>query len=95
MYGVSPQPAQALAQRLHPHPLRGDTRLARLIGGPELGNEILTDHGTQAAEQLVGVFGVLVAGEPHAESELGVVLEERVGPCRPAPLGVHGPRRRR
>ena len=38
---------------------------------------------------------VLVDGEPEAEPELGVVLEQRVRPCRPAPVGVDRPRRRR
>ena len=33
--------------------------------------------------------------EPDAETELGVVLEQRVAPSRPAPFGVGRPRRRR
>ena len=36
-----------------------------------------------------------VEAHPDAEAELGVVLEQRVGPRRPTSLGVGGPRGRR
>ena len=47
----------------------------------------------QAGQQLAGVLGLLVQREADAQPELGVVLEERVGPGRPAPVRVLGPGR--
>ena len=38
---------------------------------------------------------MLVGGEAQAQAELGIVLEQRVGPGRAAALGVRGPGRRR
>ena len=42
-----------------------------------------------------GVRGLRVDGQPHAEAELGVVLEQRVGPGRAAAVAVRASRRRR
>ena len=39
-------------------------------------------------DQFAGVFVLLVDGEAHAEAELGVVFEERVGPGRSAAFVV-------
>src|SRR5438093_1505060 len=41
------------------------------------------------------VLRLLVAREAHAEAELGVVLEEGVGPRRPAAVSIRTPRGRR
>ena len=49
----------------------------------------------RAVEQHVGLRGLGCRAEAHAEPELGVVLEQRVGPGRPAAFGVRRPRRRR
>jgi hypothetical protein len=46
-------------------------------------------------EQPPGLVEQLVGGHPHAEPELGVVLEEGVGPGGAAPVGVGGPGRGR
>ena len=49
----------------------------------------------QLAQAAAGQLGVAVGGEPQAEPELGVVLEQRVRPRRAAPVGVDRPRRGR
>ena len=49
----------------------------------------------QLGEAPAGQLGVAVGGEPEAEPELGVVLEERVRPGRAAPVGVGRPGRGR
>ena len=41
-----------------------------------------------APDQLARVFVLLVDRQAHAQAELGVVFEQRVGPRRPAALGV-------
>ena len=41
------------------------------------------------------MLAMLVHRESEAIPELGVVLEERVGPRRPSAVGIHGPRVRR
>src|SRR5712691_11771590 len=32
----------------------------------------------------------MISGEAHAEAEFRIVFEQRIGPRRPAALGVHG-----
>ena len=44
------------------------------------------------SKQLPGLAGVGVGGEPEAEAELGVVLEQRIRPGRAATLRVRRPR---
>ena len=58
-------------------------------------DELRADSVAQLAETSSGEVGVAVGRQPEAEPELGVVLEERVRPGRPAPLGIGRPRRRR
>src|SRR5438132_6998123 len=36
------------------------------------------------------IVGLLIGSEAHAKAELGVVFEQRVGPCGPAATGVRG-----
>jgi hypothetical protein len=48
----------------------------------------------EEVEQAAGPCGANIHPEAHAETKLGVVLEERVGPRGAAPLGVGGVRRR-
>jgi hypothetical protein len=38
-------------------------------------------------QQFAGVLDLLVERDAHAQAELGVVLEQRVGPGRAAALG--------
>jgi hypothetical protein len=56
-------------------------------------SQLAAHHLPQLGEVPPRQLGVLVAGEPEAEPELGVVLEEGVRPGRAAPVGVGRPRR--
>lgn len=44
----------------------------------------------QARQQTAHPLPVLIDGETEPQSELGVVFKQRVGPGRPAPVGVGG-----
>ena len=54
-----------------------------------LNRELLADGRSQALDQFLGVFVLLVDGQAHAHAELGVVFEQRVRPGRAAAFGVH------
>src|SRR5262249_49184510 len=45
----------------------------------------------QLGQVLAGSLGELIHSQAHAETELGVVLEQRVGPGRAAAIGTLGP----
>ena len=49
----------------------------------------------ELTEQRPGEFEMLVGGQPKAQPELGIVLEQRIRPCRPAALAVLRPWRHR
>ena len=70
-------------------------RLAQLRRRQDLVDQLGADLLAQLGEAPAGQLGVPVGGEPEAEPELGVVLEERVRPGRAAPVGVGRPRRGR
>ena len=68
-----------------------DLRLGILSAVEQPANELLADRGSEASHQLAGVVGLGVEGKAHAQTELGVVLEQRVVPGRPSALGVDRP----
>ena len=45
-----------------------------------------TFSGLFTLQQFTSEFCLLVDGEPEAETELGVVLEQRIRPCRSAAI---------
>ena len=49
----------------------------------------------ELGQQFAGVLGLLVDRQPHAQAELGVVFEQRVGPGDAAPVLVERVRRGR
>ena len=77
----------------HAGALLFDALLAGLIGVKEGGGEIVADGGSQALSQFLSEGVLVVDGQAHAESELGVILEQGVGPGGTAALGVHRVRR--
>ena len=76
----------------HPLPLG---LISVSVAGPlqDLVDELVADLVLQHHEQPARQGEELVGGEPHAEAELGVVLEERVGPGWTTAFAVHRPRR--
>ena len=94
-HGRAVEPVEPPHQLGHPLALRAQLRLAQLRrvedGVHQLGAHLVAQLGEPPARQL----GVPVGGEPEAEPELGVVLEERVRPGRAAAVGVGRPRRGR
>ena len=68
--------------------LRGDAGLAGLVGLEEALHQVVADLAGEAAHEARRLLLVLVDGQPHAEAELGVVLEERVRPGRAAAVAV-------
>ena len=86
------QGVQTAAQLADPLPLSGVLRLPALGRLEDLVDQLRPDLLAQPGEALPGQRPVLVGGEPEPEAELGVVLEERVGPGRPPARGVDRPR---
>jgi len=74
----------------HAGALLFDALLAGLIGVKEGGGEIVADGGSQALSQFLSEGVLVVDGQAHAESELGVILKQGVGPGGTAAFGVHG-----
>ena len=89
------QPVEPPPQLGHPLALRSQLRLPQLRRGQDLVHQLRADRVAQLGEPPAGQLGVPVGGEPEAEPELGVVLEERVRPGRAAPVGVRRPGRGR
>ncbi len=83
-------PGELGLEGLHALSLGGDALFVLLRGADEPVHQLVAQLALHAAEHLVAVFHVLVQGEPVAEAELGVVLEEGVAPCRAPAVGVHG-----
>src|SRR5262249_40200258 len=55
----------------------------------------IRDGRVETAEQLASVVRLPVQGQAHAETELGIVLEQRVGPRGTTSVRVRRPRRGR
>src|SRR5690349_5124817 len=68
--------------------LGGDAFFGGLVGVDQVLGERFADLEAEFPDQLAGVFGLFVGGEPHAEAELGVVLEQRIAPGGTAAFGV-------
>ena len=82
-------------QRVHALALHAEVRLGHLRRLQDRGHQILADVRGELLRQGSRLRGLAVDGQAIPEAELGVVLEERVGPRRSAAGGVRGPRRRR
>ena len=81
-------PASFSLQDLHPLALRVDFRLGLLRCVDDVGGELRPDCRSKPRDQRLGEGLLLIERGAHAEAELGVVFEERVGPRRPAALRV-------
>ena len=68
--------------------LRGDLGLGLLRRPEQVGREI----GCELRDERLCLRALRVEGEPHPQTELGVVLEQRVRPGRAAPVRVGRPR---
>ena len=89
------EPVEAPLELRDPLALRPQLGLAQLRRLEDLVHELGAHRVAQLGEAAAGQLGVAVGGEPQPEAELGVVLEQRVRPRRPAPVGVDRPRRGR
>ena len=86
-------PQQPGLQLRDPDPLRADVGLLDLwCLGDRLG-ELRPDLVREAGQQRQRQRKMLVGREPEAKPELGVVLEQRIRPCRPAAFGILCPGR--
>ena len=74
---------------------RGAARRCRLGGAGRRAGEGRRQVGRELGRERAGLTLLRVEREPHAEPELGVVLEQGVRPGRPAAVAVRRPRRRR
>ena len=72
-------------------PLGEDRLLVRLLGVEDGRGEGFADRRRQRLEQRAGRPLLRLETQPDAQAELGVVLEERVGPRRSPALAVGGP----
>ena len=93
--GKSRVPFQAREQLGHPFPLGRKLGFADLPGIEDGVGEVGADDVTQLCQPVPGQLGVQVGGQAQPEAELGVVLEQRVRPGRPAACRVLRPRRGR
>ena len=57
--------------------------------------QLVADDGRELRQQRACKRQMLVGRQAEAETELGVVLEQRVRPCRSAALMIDGPGRHR
>ena len=83
-------PLQSLPELDDSLPLDLDAGIGGLVGFEQRGTDV-AQAGAETAHQLARVARLPVERHPHAEPELGVVLEERVGPGGAASVPVHGP----
>ena len=81
-------PGQLVAQFLHAFALRKDARFGGLVGAEYRISQFAADHFLQLPQQLAGLFGMLVDADAESQPELGIVLEQRVAPCRTAPVAI-------
>ena len=84
------EPPLQLAQA---HTLRPQLGLPKLGRLEDLVHQLAPDHIAQLRQTPASQVGVAIGSQPQAESELGVVLEQRVRPRRAMPIGVDSPRR--
>ena len=88
--------AEAVERRLEPGDplaLRLDPGFGGLIGSEQRGAEVAQRRSRGGATSSRAYSACLSRASAHAEAELRVVLEQRVGPGRPASVAVDGPRR--
>ena len=84
------EPALQLGHTRHAAHRSSDSRSC---GAPRIVvDQLCTDDVAQLGEPAPGELGVPIGGEPEAEPELGVVLEQGVRPGRAAPVGIGRPR---
>ena len=81
-------PASFSRQDLHPFALRIDLGFGLLRRVDEVGCKFRPDRSCQARHQHFGESLLLIERGAHAEAELRVVFEERVGPGRSAARSV-------
>ncbi len=89
------QPAQFPVELRDTSPLGEHGLLLILIGIQDRGGQILANLPGERDEKRASPYLLRLETEPDAQTELGVVLEQRVAPCRAAPFGIYGPRSRR
>src|SRR4029453_3831851 len=88
---ATPAPPRSAAE-LGPRLARGGALgLAVLLGVGDGPAEVLPHRRGQALQELAGPGRLPVGGQPDAQAELRVVLEQGVGPGRPTPFGVDRP----
>ena len=92
-HGGAVQPGQPPLELGHPSALGAQLGLAQLAGRQDVVHDIVADHCAQLAEPSTCQVALPVGGEPKAQPELGVVLEQGVRPGRAAALRVRRPRR--
>ena len=84
---------QPRLETVDPGGLPGQTRFHALLRGQQrIDQFVVVDLGAQLLQEAARHVPVQVGGQPEPEPELGVVLEQRVRPRRPASPGVLRPR---
>ena len=86
---------ELVLQLLDPTLLTLQVVLGELWGVQQVVDELRVELVGDLLEPTPGQVGLDVGGHPHAQAELGVVLEQGVRPCRATALGVLAPRGRR
>ncbi len=69
-----------------------DVSLRHLVVVEDVAGQLGADEFAQVAQRVGCRVQTLIEGHAHAQAKLGVIFEQRVGPCRAAPFGVLGPR---
>src|SRR3989304_4606872 len=71
--------------------LGANTSLVGLIGAQQALGQVRADDITKSMYQFAGILILLIQCQAETETELGVILEERIVPRRPSPLFVERP----
>ena len=61
-----------------------------LVSIEEFIHQLAANSFRLAFDQFAGEFALLVHGQAHAQTELGVIFEQRVGPGRSAAISIEG-----
>ena len=86
-------PASFSRSCLHALPLRVDLRLGLLRRVQQRRRQFLAHRRREPRQQRLRKLLLLVERGPHAETKLGIVFKQRVGPRRPASLRILAVRR--
>ena len=80
-----------ILQDFHPFALFMDSRFRALVGLQDGIHQILANLPAQGFQQFPGLLGVFIQCQAKAQTKLGIVFEQGVGPGRPSTFFIERP----